>query len=260
MKTFRDHVNQKNVDIIASQIIEHLALQSEFFDPFDTLESVFVESYGQENAFLFAEAAFEGDKGILGNIGRGFRGAVDTAIGGLTRAAGGLAGGGYGGLIGGAKGMVGRSGDPESKSTLQGGAKAGFELGRGMFNRGLDSMRSSFANRGQAAMVSSYRKSIGALDSYIKAVQGLDNPELSKELLSLKDKLEQISSNVENHIKSKSGQAAPGQAAPAAAAAAAAAAPAPAPAPAAVRMSGGPGRDSFESVAGIKVRHGRSGR
>jgi hypothetical protein len=25
-------------------------------------------------------------------------------------------------------------------------------------------------------------------------------------------------------------------------------------------MSGGPGRDSFESVAGIKVRHGRSGR
>jgi len=204
-------VNQKNIDIMASQIVEHLALQSEFFDPFETLGNVFVESYGQENAFLFVEA-FEDDKGIFGNIRRGLRGAADAAVGGISRAAGGLAGGGYGGLIGAAKGMVGRSGDPESKSTLQGGAKAGFGLGRGMFDRGLDSMKSAFANRGQAAMVSSYRKSIGALDSYIKAVQGLDNPELSKELLSLKDKLEQISSNVENHIKSKSGQ---GQTAPA---------------------------------------------
>ena len=206
MKTFRDHVNQKNIDIVASQIVEHLALQSEFFDPFDTLESVFVESYGQENAFLFAEA-FEDKKGILSNIGQGIRGFAQSAVGGASRASGGLAGGGLGSMIGAAKGMFGYSGDPKSKSTLQGGAKAGFGLGSGMFNRGLDSMRSSFANRGQAAMVSSYRKSIGALDSYIKAVQGLDNPDLSKELEALKNNLERISSNVESHIKSKSGNA-----------------------------------------------------
>jgi len=119
-------------------------------------------------------------------------------------------------MIGAAKGMFGYSGDPKSKSTLQGGAKAGFGLGSGMFNRGLDAMRSSFANRGQAAMVSSYRKSIGALDSYIKAVQGLGNEDLSKQLEALKNNLEQISSNVESHIKSKSGQApAPAAAAPA---------------------------------------------
>jgi hypothetical protein len=251
MKTFRDHVNQKNIDIVASQIVEHLTLQSEFFDPFDTLESVFVESYGQENAFLFVEA-FEGQRGRFGNIFRGLRGVAQSAVGGSAAGVGGSLGSMIGGGVGALKGMFGRSGDPSSQFTVQGGAKAGSQTGRDMFGRGLDSMKSAFANRGQAAMVSSYRKSISALDSYIKAVQGLDNPELSKELLSLKDKLEQISSNVENHIKSKSGQAAP---------APAPAAPAPAPAaPAAVRMSGGPGRDSFESVAGIKVRHGRSGR
>ena len=248
MKTFRDHVNQKNIDIVASQIVEHLALQSEFFDPFDTLESVFVESYGQENAFLFAEA-FEDERGRFGNIGRGLRGVAQSAVGAGATGAGGSLGSMIGGGVGALKGMFGRSGDPKSQFTVQGGAQAGSQTGRGMFGRGLDSMRSAFANRGQAAMVSSYRKSIGALDSYIKAVQGLDNPDLSKELEALKNNLERISSNVESHIKSKSGQA---PSAPSA--------PAPAPAPSAVRMSGGAGRDAFESVAGIKGRHGRSGR
>ena len=108
MKTFRDHVNQKNIDIVASQIVEHLALQSEFFDPFDTLESVFVESYGQENAFLFAEA-FEDERGRWGNIGNAFRGAGNALVGGASRAGGGLAGGGLGSMIGAAKGMFGYS-------------------------------------------------------------------------------------------------------------------------------------------------------
>lgn len=205
MKTFRDHVNQKNIDIVASQIVEHLTLQSEFFDPFDTLESVFVESYGQENAFLFVEA-FEGQRGRFGNIFRGLRGAAQSAVGAGVTGVGGGIGSMIGSGIGALKGVVGK-GNPNSQFTVQGGARAGSETGRSMFGGGLDSMKSAFSNMGQAAMVSSYRKSIAALDSYIKAVQGLDNPDLSKELEALKNNLEQISSNVESHIKEKAGQA-----------------------------------------------------
>jgi hypothetical protein len=203
MKTFNKFVNDRTVTVLADSIVEHLCLQSEHFDPVDTLQSLFVENFGKSEEYRFVEA-FDDQSGWWGNLAKGARGAARGLFGAGMAGVGGGVGGAFGGTVGAAKGAFGRSGDPTSKFTVQGGVKSGSSTGQSMMRSGLDAMKQAFANRGQAGMVSAYKKSVTALDSYVKAAQSMNvGSEEVNALQNLRNQLEDISSKIEKAMKEK---------------------------------------------------------
>lgn len=196
MISFQQYVNNKNTDVLCQQIIEHLVLQSLYVQPEETLAR-FAASHNQHVSFV---EAFQGQSGRFGNLLKGIGSGLGALTGTAAAGVGGTLGSAIGGAVGGIKGMFGKSGNSQSDFTVQGGAKAGSQTGRDMMKSGAQGMADAWKNRGNAALVQSYRNSIQALDAYIKTVEK-QVPAMSQELMKVKNNLEQISNNIEQALQ-----------------------------------------------------------
>lgn len=196
MLSFQQYLANKNIDIVANDIVEHLAMQSLWFAPEDTLAMIASEQ-NQELAF---REAFEGQAGKWGNLWQGIKSGAKAALGtGMAGVGGGL-GSAIGGAVGAAKGAFGFSGDTKNPMTVQGGARDGSATGRGMMQSGGAGVQSAWQNRGNAAMVSAYQNSAKALDAYIQSV-AKQAPNMSGDLMKVKMQLEKISKKIEQALQ-----------------------------------------------------------
>lgn len=196
MISFQQYLNNKNIDVVANDIVEHLTLQSLWFAPEDTL-AIMASEQNQDLAF---REAFEGQAGKWGNLWQGIKSGAKAALGTGIAGVGGSLGGAIGGAVGAAKGAFGLSGDTKSPMTVQGGARDGSVTGRGMMQSGGEGMKSAWQNRGNAAMVSAYQNSVKALDAYIQSVAKAA-PNMSSELMKVKGQLEEISKKIEQALQ-----------------------------------------------------------
>jgi hypothetical protein len=206
MHTFKEFAQNKNISIIANDIIEELSF---YADPYLVLEDMFIENYGVKNIHFFIEA-FDGQSGSWGNFWNGLKGMGQSALGALGAGAGGLAGGAagtMGGLARSAGNITTGQGtaavnpnDPGAglQSTM-GGVQAGSSWGKNIWNQGVNAAKNAWGNRYNAQIVSGYKNSVQALDAYIKAISALPTTQpLANELGKVKNSLEKASQKIDN--------------------------------------------------------------
>lgn len=190
MRNFREFLETSERPSVLDEIVEHLVIQSLFVHPAQTLNNVFVETYGRNNAHYFNEA-FENQPGMLGNIWQGIKGAGQAAIGKL-----GVGGGAaVGGLAGSALGPLGTAA----------GAAAGASLGgktAGWATQGWDKMKKAWQNMHVSHMKDSYKNAHHALDSYINAMKNIPAvTSLVGKIEDLKKALEKRSNVIERRLQ-----------------------------------------------------------
>jgi len=190
MRNFREFLETSERPSVLDEIVEHLVIQSLFVHPAQTLNNVFVETYGRNNAHYFNEA-FENQPGMLGSIWQGLKGAGQAAIGKL-----GVGGGAaVGGLAGSAFGPLGTAA----------GAAAGASLGGktdGWATQGWDKMKKAWQNMHVAHMKDSYKNAHHALDSYINAMKNIPAvKDLYTDIEKLKKGLETMSTKIERQLQ-----------------------------------------------------------
>ena len=188
MKGFQEFVNNSEIDSQLEEILEHLVLQSLYFDPAKTLDHIFTESYGQTIA-----EAFEGQGGFLSSIGKGIKGAAQSAFGHAGSALGGTLGALGGGMIGGVPGAIAGAGVGSHF-----GAKA---QGADWKTKGWEAMKSAWGGMKKAYLVDSYKRSRAALADYIDAIVKI--PEIKdkfKGVNKIRLELERVSKDIEKAL------------------------------------------------------------
>jgi hypothetical protein len=174
MKSFNEFVSNKTIDTLANSIVEHLTFQSEYYDPFDTLQSLFVEKYGKSKEYIFVEA----DGNVFGNKQNFWGILANKALGRI--------------------GQKITSGANAVKNFATSGANAVKNFAKRQYgnyqqNKQMNSLRDA------------YQKSVDALNQYITAINNLVPNEDNKsnilhDLNTLNKNLGIISNNIKNII------------------------------------------------------------
>lgn len=199
MFSFKNYVENKDIEAIGLEIIEHLVLQSNYFKPEETLNYLFQKQFGESIIFEDYGTAFGNQKGRWGNMWDKFAGGAKHAFGQLGGGLAGTLGGLASGATGAIKGFFGKSGPNDG---IGQGMSTGYNnFGKNYRNTGAAEFQAAQQNTNNAAMVSAYKNASNALNNYVNAVSktGMvdnNNVPLSNHLKQILDQLETISKEI----------------------------------------------------------------